>query len=138
MEYYNSLCPYNQNDMIEIREAEPYSYCQFIMGKDHTAYGRARHPFMTGSGGWSYFSATRYILGIRPDFDKLNIDPCIPKEWDKFKVRRVWRGAEYDINVVNPNKVNKGVKEIKLNGEIVDFIPVMEKGSHNLVEITMG
>ncbi len=138
MEYYNSLCPYNQNDMIEIREAEPYSYCQFIMGKDHTAYGRARHPFMTGSGGWSYFSATRYMLGIRPDFDKLNIDPCIPKEWDKFKVHRVWRGAEYDINVVNPNKVNKGVKEIKLNGEIVDFIPVMEKGSHNLVEITMG
>ena len=57
------------------------------------------------------------------DFDKLNIDPCIPKEWDKFKVHRVWRGAEYDINVVNPNKVNKGVKEIKLNGEIVDFIP---------------
>ena len=138
MEYYNSLCPYNQNDMIEIREAEPYSYCQFIMGKDHTAYGRARHPFMTGSGGWSYFSATRYMLGIRPDFDKLNIDPCIPKDWDKFKVHRVWRGAEYDINVVNPNKVNKGVKEIKLNGEIVDFIPVMEKGSHNLVEITMG
>ena len=78
------------------------------------------------------------MLGIRPDFDKLNIDPCIPKEWDKFKVHRVWRGAEYDINVVNPNKVNKGVKEIKLNGEIVDFIPVMEKGSHNLVEITMG
>ena len=138
MEYYNSLCPYNQNDMIEIREAEPYSYCQFIMGKDHTAYGRARHPFMTGSGGWSYFSATRYMLGIRPDFDKLNIDPCIPKEWDKFKVHRVWRGAEYDINVVNPNKVIKGVKDIKLNGEIVDFIPVMEKGSHNLVEITMG
>lgn len=138
MEYYNSLCPYNQNDMIEIREAEPYSYCQFIMGKDHTAYGRARHPFMTGSGGWSYFSATRYMLGIRPDFDKLNIDPCIPKEWDKFKVHRVWRGAEYDISVVNPNKVNKGVKEIKLNGETVDFIPVMEKGSHNLVEITMG
>ena len=74
----------------------------------------------------------------REIFDKLNIDPCIPKEWDKFKVHRVWRGAEYDINVVNPNKVNKGVKEIKLNGEIVDFIPVMEKGSHNLVEITMG
>ena len=25
MEYYNSLCPYNQNDMIEIRESEPFS-----------------------------------------------------------------------------------------------------------------
>jgi len=63
MKFYHALCPYYQNDIIEIREAEPYSYCQFIMGKDHTAYGRARHPFMTGSGGWAYFSATRYMLG---------------------------------------------------------------------------
>ena len=51
MKYYNALCPYWQNDKIEIREAEPYSYCQFIMGKDHSAHGRARHPFMTGRGG---------------------------------------------------------------------------------------
>ncbi|MDR1029686.1 MAG: N,N'-diacetylchitobiose phosphorylase, partial [Treponema sp.] len=66
MKFYNALCPFYQNDVIEIRESEPYSYCQFIMGPDHTAFGRARHPFMTGSAGWSYFAATRYILGIRP------------------------------------------------------------------------
>lgn len=138
MEYYDSLCPYNQNDMIEIRESEPYSYCQFVMGKDHTAFGRARHPFMTGSGGWSYFSATRYMLGVRPDFEKMDVDPCIPKEWKEFTVHRVWRDAEYDIHVFNPDRVNKGVKEIKLNGEKVDFIPVMKKGSSNKVEIIMG
>ena len=138
MEYYNSLCPYNQNDMIEIRESEPYSYCQFIMGKDHSAYGRARHPFMTGSGGWSYFSATRYMLGIRPDFDKLVIDPCIPADWKEFSAVRRWRGAEFDIEVKNPDSVMKGVKEIKLNGETVDVIPVMEAGSKNKVEIIMG
>ncbi|MBR3645504.1 MAG: N,N'-diacetylchitobiose phosphorylase [Lachnospiraceae bacterium] len=138
MEYYNSLCPYNQNDMIEIRESEPYSYCQFIMGKDHSAYGRARHPFMTGSGGWSYFSATRYMLGIRPDFDKLVIDPCIPADWKEFSAVRRWRGTEFDIEVKNPDSVMKGVKEIKLNGETVDVIPVMEAGSKNKVEIIMG
>ncbi|MBE5958580.1 MAG: N,N'-diacetylchitobiose phosphorylase [Lachnospiraceae bacterium] len=138
MEYYNSLCPYNQNDMIEIRESEPYSYCQFIMGKDHTAYGRARHPFMTGSGGWSYFSATRYMLGIRPDFDELKINPCIPADWKEFSAVRKWRGAEYDINVSNPNGVMKGVKEIKVNGEVVDKIPVMAAGTVNKVDITLG
>ena len=68
MKFYNALCPYYQNNMIEIRQSEPYSYCQFVVGRDHTAFGRARHPFMTGSGGWAYFSATRYMLGIRPDF----------------------------------------------------------------------
>ena len=33
MEYYNSLCPYNQNDMIEIRESEPYSYVSLLWGR---------------------------------------------------------------------------------------------------------
>ncbi|WP_455949992.1 GH36-type glycosyl hydrolase domain-containing protein [Eubacterium sp.] len=138
MEYYNSLCPYLQNDMIEIRESEPYSYCQFIVGKDHTAFGRARHPFMTGSGGWSYFSATRYMLGIRPDFETLNINPCIPSDWKEFSVTRKWRGATYNIKVLNPDSVMKGVKTIKLNGEEVDAINVQLKGSINEVEVVLG
>lgn len=138
MEYYNSLCPYLQNDTIEIRESEPYSYCQFVVGKDHTAFGRARHPFMTGSGGWSYFSATRYILGIRPDFKTLNINPCIPSDWKEFSVTRKWRGATYNIKVLNPDSVMKGVKTIKLNGEEVDAINVQLKGSINEVEVVLG
>ncbi len=138
MEYYNSLCPYNQNDMIEIRESEPYSYCQFIMGKDHTAFGRARHPFMTGSGGWSYFSATRYMLGIRPDFDKLEINPCIPADWKQFSAVRKWRGATYNITVLNPDGVMKGVKEIKVNGEIVPEIKVLPEGTVNEIEVVLG
>ena len=116
MEYYDALCPYYQNDKIEIRQAEPYSYCQFIMGKDHSAYGRARHPFMTGSGGWAYFSATRYMLGIRPQFDTLEVDPCIPGDWDGFEAVRVWRGKTYRIKVVNPEHVMSGVKEVYLDG----------------------
>ncbi len=138
MEYYNSFCPYLQNDMIEIRESEPYSYCQFVVGKDHTAFGRARHPFMTGSGGWSYFSATRYMLGIRPDFETLNINPCIPSDWKEFLVTRKWRGATYNIKVLNPDSVMKGVKTIKLNGEEVDAINVQLKGSINEVEVVLG
>lgn len=138
MEYYDSLCPYNQNDMIEIRESEPYSYCQFIMGKDHTAYGRARHPFMTGSGGWSYFSATRFMLGIKPDFDKLDVNPCIPGEWKEFSVTRKWRGATYNIKVLNPNGVMKGVKEIRVNGENVDEIGVLPENSINEIEVILG
>lgn len=138
MKYYHALCPYYQNDIIEIREAEPYSYCQFIMGKDHTAYGRARHPFMTGSGGWAYFSATRYMLGIRPQFDHLEIDPCIPAEWKGYSVKRVWRGAEYHISVENPDGVMKGIKELILDGKIVSRIPVSEAESSHEVTVVMG
>ena len=138
MKFYNALCPYYQNDMIEIRESEPYSYCQFIVGKDHTAYGRARHPFMTGSGGWSYFSATRYILGIRPQFDSLLVDPCIPADWKEFEATRVFRGAEYQIRVENTDGVMKGVKEIWVDGTKSEKIPVMPEGTVHQVKIIMG
>ena len=138
MKFYNALCPCLQNDMIEIREAEPYSYCQFIVGKDHTAYGRARHPFMTGSGGWSYFTATRYILGIRPDFDSLCIDPCIPAEWKEFEAERVFRGAHYHIRVENPDGVMKGIKQLWVDGVKKDSIPVFPAGSSHEVCAVMG
>jgi len=137
LKFYNALCPYYQNDMIEIRESEPYSYCQFIAGKDHTAYGRARHPFMTGSGGWSYFTATYYILGIQPDFDSLTVDPCVPADWKEFFVSRVFRGATYDIEVKNPNGKMKGVSEIIVDGKKVDKIPVFDKGTRHKVCVVM-
>lgn len=138
MKFYDALCPYWQNDKIEIRESEPYSYCQFIAGPDHTAFGRARHPFMTGSGGWSYFSATRYMLGIRPDFTELLVDPCIPKDWHQFKVHRVFRGASFDITVENPDGVMRGVKKIYLDGTEVQRILPQEAGTEHKVQIVMG
>ncbi len=138
MKFYDALCPYWQNDKIEVRESEPYSYCQFIMGKDHSAFGRARHPFMTGSGGWSYFSATRYMLGVRPDYDCLVVEPCIPADWKEFRVSRVWRGAIYDIHVSNPDGVMKGIREIRVDGVCADKIVPMEAGSRHTVEVIMG
>jgi N,N'-diacetylchitobiose phosphorylase len=129
MELYKRLCPAAQNDMIEIRKAEPYSYCQFITGKDHPEYGQAHHPFMTGSGGWSYFAATQYILGIRPGFNSLIVDPCIPPEWDGFTAVRRFRGAEYHITVKNPKHISKGVAK---------NIPVIPSGETCEVEVILG
>jgi N,N'-diacetylchitobiose phosphorylase len=139
MKLYDALLPYNQNDMIEIRESEPYSYCQFIMGKDHTAYGRSRHPWLTGSAGWTYTAATKWILGIRPSFNGLIIDPCIPKDWKGFEVARRWRGATFKIRVENPHGVNKGVKLFTLNGKSIHGPIIPQKtGSVNEVSVIMG
>ncbi|HTP13726.1 MAG TPA: N,N'-diacetylchitobiose phosphorylase [Bacteroidota bacterium] len=139
MKLYNDLLPYNQNDMVEIRQAEPYSYCQFVMGKDHTAYGRARHPWLTGSGGWTYTAATKWILGVRPTYDGLLIDPCVPGTWKEFEVVRKWRGATYHISVKNPDGVEKGVKSISLNGNPTSgAIPPQPVNSENSVIVVMG
>ena len=139
MKFYDSLLPYNQNDIIEIREAEPYSYCQFVMGKDHTAFGRARHPWLTGSGGWNYTAATRWILGVRLTFDGLIVDPCIPSDWNQFEVTRQWRGASFHIHVSNPKRVQKGVARTLLNANPVSGpIPPQKPGSMNEVLVEMG
>jgi len=138
MKFYNALCPALQNDIIEIRQSEPYSYCQFVVGRDHTAFGRARHPFMTGSSGWAYYAATQYLLGVKPDFDGLCVDPCIPGDWKEYSVVRKWRGAEYRIHVVNPKGVEKGVASITADGKQVEKLPVLREGSVCNVEVVMG
>ena len=139
MKFYDSLLPYNQNDKIEIREAEPYSYCQFVVGRDHTAFGRARHPWLTGSAGWNYTAATRWILGVRLNFDGMIIDPCIPSDWKGFSVVRKWRGATFNVSVQNPGGVQKGVLSTTLDGhEISGAIPPQPVGSAHEVLVVMG
>lgn len=139
MKFYNALCPYYQNDKIEIREAEPYSYCQFIVGRDHPSFGKARHPFMTGSGGWAYFAATRYMLGIRPDFQELIVDPCVPADWKTFNVHRVFRGVMYEIEVDNQAGVMKHVKELYQNGKKTEHILIPEdKTKVQQIKVVMG
>lgn len=139
MKFYDALNPYNQNDMIETRYAEPYSYVQFIMGKDHQDHGRANHPWLTGTSGWAYFAVTNFILGVRTGFEGLTVDPCIPTDWPEFEVTRQWRGATYNITVQNPNAVSKGVASITINGESVEgAIPVQAEGSVNDVVVVLG
>ena len=139
MKFYDALNPYNQNDMIEKRIAEPYSYVQFIMGKDHQDHGRANHPWLTGTSGWAYFAVTNFILGVRAGFEGLTIDPCIPTNWPEFSVTRQWRGATYNIQVKNPNSVSKGVQSITINGkEVNGAVPVQAEGSVNDVIVIMG
>lgn len=138
MKFYNALCPALQNDKIEVRQAEPYSYCQFVVGKAHAAFGRARHPFMTGSSGWAYYAATQYLLGVQPDFDGLRVDPCVPADWKEFSIRRRWRGAEYIIHVTNPHSVEKGVVSLTADGKPVERLPVLPAGSVCHAEVVMG
>jgi N,N'-diacetylchitobiose phosphorylase len=139
MKFHDALLPYNQNDRIEVREAEPYSYCQFVYGKEHPAYGKARHPWLTGSAGWSYTAATKWILGVRPGYDGLTVDPCVPTSWKGFAVTRRWRGATYDIKVENPKGVSKGVEALFLDGKPLDGpIPQRPEGSRSLVRVVMG
>ena len=66
------------------------------------------------------------MLGIRPQYDGLLIDPCIKHDWDGFKVERRWRGMNLDIEVKNPQNVCKGIEYLEVDGKRLDsaVIPV--------------
>lgn len=93
---------------------------------------------MTGSSGWAYYAATQYLLGIRPDFEGLRVDPCIPADWKEFTVTRKWRGSTYHIRVVNPDGVEKGVKSVKADGKETALLPLLPAGSECVAEVRMG
>ncbi|MCA0251708.1 MAG: N,N'-diacetylchitobiose phosphorylase [Actinobacteria bacterium] len=149
MAYYDALAPYHGNDAIETRGAEPYVYAQFLYGRDHEWFGKAQNPWLTGTAGWMYTAATKYILGIRPEFDALVIDPCIPADWEGFTATRQWRGATYEIEVRNPSRVSAGVASVEVDGvplppvpepqrdRPVARIPRADSGVHRVV-ITLG
>jgi N,N'-diacetylchitobiose phosphorylase len=123
--YFKAFMPASYNNIAEIREIEPYVYCQSTHSKYSPRYGASRLPWLSGSATWAYYSASRYILGIQPQVKGIKIDPCIPRDWKEFSVSRIFRGKSLVIKVENKNGIQKGVKKIIINGEELNsnFIP---------------
>ena len=139
-QYYDQINPAKKNDQIETYECEPYVYPQNILGDEHPQFGLARNSWLSGTSSWTYQAATKYILGVRPEYAGLCIDPCIPAEWEGFSVVRHCRGAEYQIKVYNPAHVCKGVACVCMNGSEVHghIIPYQANGTQNLIEVWLG
>jgi cellobiose phosphorylase len=139
-DYFKKICPAYLEDISELHRTEPYVYSQMIAGKDAFKPGEAKNSWLTGTASWNYYTIVQYILGVRPQYDGIEIDPCIPKSWKGYTVNRKFRGAQYEIIVNNSSGVSKGIREISLNGEKLDgkIIPVQPSGSSNKVEVFMG
>lgn len=139
-EYLRAYLPAAYNGKAEIREIEPYVLCQSTHGKQSPKHGASRIPWLSGSATWTYFAITHYILGIQPEIYGLRIDPCIPKKWKSFSVKRRFRNRWLEIHVKNEKGVEKGVSEVILNGEKLfsNFIPVEKMKDQNQVQVIMG
>jgi cellobiose phosphorylase len=139
-DYAMRINPAKREDFSEVHQCEPYVYAQTIAGRDAQDHGRARNSWLTGTASWSYVAMTQWILGIRPTFDGLLIDPCIPPELKRFRVVRAFRGATYDIRVENPEGVMRGVREISVDGEPVlgNVLPIFADGATHVASVVMG
>ena len=137
--HYAKILPsYVEEDRQTLHKVEPYVNCQMVAGKDAARPGEGKNSWLTGTAAWMWLTVSQYILGIKPDYEGLLIDPCLPKTAREYTVSRRFRGADYTIHVLNPQGVAKGVKTITLDGQAIEgnVVP-FSKGSHK-VEVVMG
>jgi N,N'-diacetylchitobiose phosphorylase len=139
-EYFRASMPAAYNDRAEIRQSEPYVQGQTTYSTFSPRAGNTRTSWLTGAAAWAYYSATQYILGIRPEVDGLRIDPCIPSHWEGFTATRRFRGKRIHIRVRNPNNVCQGVQKVRINGVVLfgNLIPVEKLEDSNQVEVVLG
>ena len=137
---YKKITPSFLEDKGEIHRTEPYAYCQMVAGRDAQNFGEGKNSWLTGTASWTFINASQYILGVYPDFDGLRMRPCIPSDWKEFSVRRVFRGAVYNITVKNPDGLEGGNVAITVNGEPIEgsVIPPQPKGSEVEVTVVIG
>lgn len=133
-QYYNQINPASKNDIIDIYESEPYCYPQNVLGDEHPQFGLARNAWLSGTAAWTYVAATQYILGIRPEFDGLVVDPSLPKSWKGYSAKRQFRGAIYNITVKNESGEGYGVKKMIVDGKEIEGnkAPVFTSGEHTV------
>lgn len=140
MEYYLSICPPTKEKKIDIYRSEPYVYSQMTAGRDAPTPGEGKNSWLTGTAAWSFVSITQYILGIKPDFNGLRIDPCIPSDWKEFSAVRKFKNSTLLITVKNPDKVQKGIKSILVDNNLLEgnLVPEFIDNKEHIVEVLMG
>lgn len=138
-EYYSKIAPAFREEFSDLHRTEPYVYAQMIAGKDAPRHGEAKNSWLTGTAAWNFVAISQYILGIKPSYSGLEVNPSIPHTWDGFSVSRLFRGATYNIKVSNPNHVCSGVKSMIVDGKPVEgnIVPAFANGTHE-VEVVLG
>ena len=139
-EIYRKICPAYLQDISEIHATEPYVYSQMVAGKDAYYFGQGKNSWLTGTAAWTFVDISQFILGIQPEYEGLSINPCLPKDFGGFTAVRKFRGIEYHITVENPDHVEKGVRQLIVDGKNVDGIIVpFEEGKTSCdVRVIMG
>ena len=137
---YSKIAPAWREEISDLHKTEPYVYSQMIAGKDAVHFGQAKNSWLTGTAAWNFYVISNYILGIKPDWNGLKIDPCIPHGWDSYEISRRFRGATYLIAIENPDHVCRGIRKISVDGNDIagNVLPIFCDGKEHHVKVILG
>ncbi len=136
---YRRTCPSYTEDQ-KLHRTEPYVYSQMIAGPYAPRHGEAKNSWLTGTAAWSFYSVSQAILGIKPQYDGLEIDPCLPAHIRHLTIRRIFRGAAYVIEIENESDGKKAPIRVTLDGEPLagNLLPVSSAGLTHKVLVRIG
>ena len=137
-DYFRKICPSYTEENSALHKVEPYVYSQMIAGKDAAKPGEAKNSWLTGTAAWNWYAITQFILGIKPSYNGLVVDPCICSEWKEYTVRRRFRGSSYEITVQNPSGVCKGIVSMTVDGVPVEGNLVPHAPGDHKVMVVLG
>ena len=116
---YKRTCPAWIEDQ-KLHYTEPYVYSQMVAGPYAPNFGQAKNSWLTGTAAWTFYTISQGILGVKPDYDGLRVDPCLPKELTDLKLVRKFRGSTYNIHIVNKAGDEKGKLTLTVDGKALD------------------
>ncbi len=139
-EIYQKTCPAYVEEISEIHRTEPYVYSQMVAGADAYTPGEAKNSWLTGTAAWTFVNVSQHILGVYPTHQGLSINPCVPKGFGDFTLTRKFREGTYNIKVVNPDNVEKGIKSLTVDGKSVEgcIVPYVAGKTEYDIIVTMG
>ncbi|RYG68284.1 protein ndvB, partial [bacterium] len=120
-------------------KVEPYVVAADVYNLEGQV-GRGGWTWYTGSCGWMYRVWVEEVLGFKKRGEKLLIDPAIPDYWPGFKLKYRHGAALYEIEVKNPDGVERGVASIEMDGKLIRSSEIILKddGETHSVVITLG
>lgn len=111
----------NAQDDYERYKTEPYVYAEYLVGPQHPyLYGEGAFTWITGTAGWTFMAGTEWLMGVRRDYEGLRVDPCLPKHWKRCRIIRPFRGATYDVEILNPHGLERGVMALEVDGQPIE------------------
>jgi len=142
-ELFDMLNPVNHGSSragVHAYKIEPYVIAADIYSEPPHVR-RGGWSWYTGAAGWMYRAGVEWILGIRKAGDSLVFDPCIPQHWKEFDATYRHGTSSYEIHVVNPRGVSRGVAGVDVDGKPVapqSGIELSDDGAVHHVTVVMG
>ena len=102
--HYQKITPAFTKDQA-LRKVEPYVFCQMVAGKDAFKPGEGKNSWLTGTAAWTWKAVSEALLGIKPQFDGLLVEPCIPI--GTYRIHRRFRDADYHLVIHQTGKGGK-------------------------------